>query len=154
VPITGTRLVRDHSASQLLIRRKSATLRDGHRDVLRNALRQEVHALEVTADTESGTLAESLRLRLGTDRRLLEDLDAAVPDGRGVYALTVPREELELTLTRFHAQALDELDLLREELEAIRPTEGARAGDALHRGIERALALRYACLAALFSLRS
>jgi hypothetical protein len=154
VAITGTRSARDYRASQLLTRETPTTLRAEHRDALRSALRHEVLALEVIADTElPGTFAESLRLRLESDQRLLDDLDAATADDRGMYAFTMPREELERTLTRFHEQAFEELGLLRKELEVYGPT-AARGEEAIHRGIDRALALRYACLAALFSLRS
>jgi hypothetical protein len=156
VPITGTRSLLDYRASKLLNCRTRVAVRPEHREVLLRALRQEVHALEAITDLEpSGTLAERLRLRLVSDLRLLEDLDADGPDHRGMYALTVPREELELTLTRFHEQAIEELELLGNELGAsARRTEEPRAEDSIHDGIARALALRYACLAVLFSLRS
>ena len=156
MPITGTWSPLGYRASKLLNCRTRAAVRSEHREALLRALRQEVHALEAIADVEpSGTLAESLRLRLVSDLRLLEDLGADGPDHRGMYAVTVPREELELTLTRFHEQALEELELLGDELGASpRRTEEPHAEDSIHEGIARALALRYACLAALFSLRS
>ena len=71
-----------------------------------------------------------------------------------MYALTMAREEIEPTLTRLHEQAVQELDLLLKEAEVAVPTREPRAAGSIEGEIDRAFALRYACLAALFSLRA
>ena len=135
---------------------RSVAISRQHRDTLRKELLEDVRALGVVAQrTGDASLAPSLQRRLAEGLRLLEDLAADREDDVGAFALTMPREQLERALMRFHAQAIEELDHLRVELaivDARQVPHGRQTRESLGRTIARALALRCACLLTLTAL--